>query len=370
MDIPPPTQQDCGQFDFIEGLKVHNYAKYVRSILDDYPNRARAYEGERGYAPRSIEEAGILIEQDPLYPFAASIAHYSQAYMWLAVRDSLTPHEGMLTSQVDELLPPNPKGKLELDPDLKLPRWYTEVDTHLQLGGYGGDPLVAFIYTRGLPIFRTRWRKHGYPKETFLAFAHMAPRRDYKRILDMGCAAAGSTMILREAFPDAEDVIGIDFAEQALKWGHIAAEDKGFEITLAQRDAADTGYTDESFDLVSSHFLYHETPPDVMLRSLHECYRLLEPGGHLLMMELPWYHAIEPQYGFMLEFDTRGNAEPFLGPTHSMNVPAILHDIGFENVREGPNPYHDETYFGGVGLMRDGRFHDWQRWVTQADKPL
>ena len=88
------------------------------------------------------------------------------------------------------------------------------------------------------------------------------------------------------------------------------------------------------------------------------------------MMELPWYHAIEPQYGFMLEFDTRGNAEPFLGPTHSMNVPAILRDIGFENVREGPNPYHDETYFGGVGLMRDGRFHDWQRWVTQADKPL
>ena len=120
MDIPPPTQQDCAQFDFIEGLKVHNYTKCVRSILDDYPSRARAYEQERGYAPRSIEEAGILIEQDPLYCFAASIAHYSQAYMWLAVRDSLTPHEGMLTSQVDELLPlpPQTQGQARARPRL------------------------------------------------------------------------------------------------------------------------------------------------------------------------------------------------------------------------------------------------------------
>ncbi len=370
MELPKPTQQDCAMFDFIEGIKLHNYTKFVKTLLDDYKRQAGDFERERGYPPTSVDEAGKLIQSNGLFPFAASIAYYSQAYMWTAARDSLVPHTNHLLAMEDELRPVNPKGKLELNPGIHLPRWFTEIDTHLQKGGYGGDPLVAFIYQRGLPIFRTRWRKPGYPKETFIAFAHMAPRRDYKRILDMGCAAGGSTMILREAFPEAEEVIGIDLAAQALKWGHVAAERRGLAITLAQRDAADTGYPDESFDLVSSHFLYHETPLDVMMQSLREAYRLLKPGGHLLIMELPWYKSVPPEYAFLLDFDTWGNGEPFLGPTHSVDAPAILSEIGFADVREAPNPYYDASYWGGVGLMRTGEFFPWHRWVTQADKPL
>jgi SAM-dependent methyltransferase len=176
-------------------------------------------------------------------------------------------------------------------------------------------------------------------------------------------------MIFRDAYPEAEEVVGIDLSANALKWGHLTAEEQGLEITFAQRDVADTGYPGESFDLITSYLLMHEMPPDEVDRTVQEAFRLLRPGGHLMFMDMPRYATLAPQIAFMEDFDTTGNGEPFWGPFLSRDFPAILRDTGFVNVNEGPLDYDDGGFLGAAALMRTGEPEARNRWITRAGKP-
>ena len=67
----------------------------------------------------------------------------------------------------------------------------------------------------------------------------------------------------------------------------IVAEQKAREARLAiafRHGAAEaTGYADQSFDVVTASLLFHETPPAIAQAILREGFRLLQPGGQVLI---------------------------------------------------------------------------------------
>jgi SAM-dependent methyltransferase len=366
--LPPLSQHDCAYFDYVEGLKVYNYTRHVKTLLRDYEEKAARFEEEKGYLPSTMEEAATLIEPDPLYQLACGIQRTSQVLMWTAGIDSVKPHREQLLARLDGSAQKETLGRLELNPALKLPPWYVENDIHLVPGGYWGDELVGAVYQRALAVYSTNWRSGRNPG--FLqAFAASAPKRDYRRILDVGCAMGNTTFALRRVYPEAEEVIGIDLSAAALKWAHASGEEQGLAITFSQRYSGDTGYPDESFDLIAGHFILHEQPPDSVDATVREIFRLLRPGGHMMFLEPPPYRAVPPQVAFLEDFDTRGNGEPFWGPFLSRDFPAVLRAAGFENVGEGPLEYQEPGYWGSAALMRTGEFQPYNRWVTRGDKP-
>src|SRR5690606_1141847 len=77
-------------------------------------------------------------------------------------------------------------------------------------------------------------------------------------ILDMGCSVGHSTLPYVERYPGAE-VHGIDVAAPMLRYAHARAASLGKSVHFSQRDAEQTGLPDQSFDLVVSHILLHET---------------------------------------------------------------------------------------------------------------
>lgn len=105
-----------------------------------------------------------------------------------------------------------------------------------------------------------------------------------RRILDLGCGTGSTTLLLKKAFPQAE-VIGLDLSPYML----VVAEDKARQadvlIQLKQGNAEQTGFADASFDLVTASLLFHETPPLVSCNILQEAFRLLKPGGEVLILD-------------------------------------------------------------------------------------
>lgn len=105
-----------------------------------------------------------------------------------------------------------------------------------------------------------------------------------RRILDLGCGTGSTTLLLKQAFPQAE-VIGIDLSPYMLVVANDKAQKSGVSIQFRQANAEQTGFPDASFDLVTASLLFHETPPDVAVNILRECFRLLTVGGEVLILD-------------------------------------------------------------------------------------
>jgi len=371
-ELPAPTQEQAAHFDYLEGLRGYNYTVHVKGILDAYE---RATTGV-GSAPATMDEAGAIIAPSPLYQFAAATQHQAQKMGWTAARLSLEGHTDRLAETLEQM-PAEPLGRLVLDPALELPEYYTERDgegrddIHLVPGGYWGDPLVGPVYERGGALYRMAWRTGytGSPPGALVAFARGAPAGENRRILDLGCSFGGLTMALRQAYADAEEIVGIDISAAALRWAHLTAEERGLAITFEQRDATATGYPDGSFDLIAGFLLLHELSAEVLDAVITEAYRLLRPGGHIRFLDMPPYAELPPERAFLQSFDCEGNGEAFWDEFLSRDFKAVLGDCGFVNVSDGPLDYDEPNYWGTAALLRTGDFRLENRWVNAADKP-
>src|SRR5207244_2583332 len=127
----------------------------------------------------------------------------------------------------------------------------------------------------------------------------------------------------------AEQVVGLDYSAHALTWGYAGATEQDLAIDFVQGDASSTGFPDGSFDLVAAYLLLHEQPPAARHKTLKEVFRLLAPEGHLLLLDIPPYSAMEPEEAFLQDFDTWGNGEFFWRGFLSENLPELLKKAGF-----------------------------------------
>jgi SAM-dependent methyltransferase len=370
--LPLLSQHDYAYFDFIDGLRTLNYTVHVKQLICDY-QRMAAERAEIGRKPTTMSDAAALIQAQPLYKWACGIQRSAQEMIWAAGRDSIAPHAEALETLLSEM-PGDPVGRLELNPDLELPKWYKEHDIHLNPGGYWGDAFVGPVYQRAVTIYRGHWRHVPAGRSSgpgaLKAFARTAPpNRTYRRILDLGCAFGGYTRVLREVYDSAEEVVGVDLSPAALKWAHLTAEDENLKITFTQQDTADLKIPDNSFDLVTAYLLLHEMPPEAVDATLRESFRVLRPGGHWMLLDIPRYEVLEPEIAFLEDFDTRGNGEPFWSAFLTRNLPRLLRNVGFVDVSEGALDYEEPDFWGLAALARTGEYRAYNRWATHAMKP-
>jgi len=80
---------------------------------------------------------------------------------------------------------------------------------------------------------------------------------------------------------DVVDVLPVQLANLRRKL-HPASR-----VNLLNRDAADLGFADASYDRAILFFLLHEMPLEVRRRTLAEALRVLKPGGRLVIVD---YH--------------------------------------------------------------------------------
>lgn len=163
------------------------------------------------------------------------------------------------------------------DPNLVYPEYYSSQNFHGIEGGYLNsgaaityDPVTQYA----LPPNET-WNR-----STVIEAVKGKPRS----ILDLGCGTGSTTLMLKQAFPQAE-VIGLDLSPQMLVMAEYKANEANLNIQWLHGNAEATKFEGESFDLVTASLLFHETPPTVAQKILHECFRLLKPGGEVIILD-------------------------------------------------------------------------------------
>jgi ubiquinone/menaquinone biosynthesis C-methylase UbiE len=90
--------------------------------------------------------------------------------------------------------------------------------------------------------------------------------------------------MLKQAFPEAQ-VIGLDLSPYMLVMADRKAKTMGLNVQWRHGKAEETGFPDASFELVTASLLFHETPPTATMSILRECFRLLVPGGEVLILD-------------------------------------------------------------------------------------
>ena len=116
-----------------------------------------------------------------------------------------------------------------------------------------------------------------------------------KRILDI--AAGTADMCIKSyQYLKPEHVTGVDISAQMLEMGRIkvAKANLSEKIDLQVQDVSSLTFADESFDAASIAFGIRNF--EKLNVSLQQIYRVLKPGGHLLILEMN-----EPEKGLLFK---------------------------------------------------------------------
>jgi ubiquinone/menaquinone biosynthesis C-methylase UbiE len=117
-----------------------------------------------------------------------------------------------------------------------------------------------------------------------------------ENILDVGCGTGGVTIPAKQCVGAAGRVAGIDPAPEMIAVAQHKAQRKGLEIVFRIGVIEALPYPDASFDVVTSSLMMHHLPAHVQVKGLAEIYRVLKPGGRLLIADLLGPNASPSQH--------------------------------------------------------------------------
>lgn len=326
------------------------FAKHLRQFVFG-PARAAAREAfDRRVAPglaaqgpeaaRDRHRARDALLREHEYQFFSDLHRISQEQIWSATADSVEREATQLREAFLALQ--TTKGTLTLDPSLAVPEYLRRMDTHCMPGGYHTDWIEhdlsnGAVYERGSFLYAPGGgpRNEAAGRSSLAYLQARAPGFVPRRMLDLGCGTASPLLPYAEAFPDAE-IHGVDIGAPLLRYAHLRAERLGIPMHLRQADAADTGYPDGGFDLVTSHIMFHETSAEAVPAILVEAWRLLAPGGALLIVDLPNAGLIPDVFQqVVFDGDAHYNNEHFWLRMHELDWPALLEKAGFDRAQIG-----------------------------------
>lgn len=104
------------------------------------------------------------------------------------------------------------------------------------------------------------------------------------RVLDLGCGTGTLSIWAKQAHPEAE-VFGLDGDPGILEIARRKAARAGVEVRFERGMAHDLPYPDASFRRVLSSLLLHHLDHDAKGKAAREVWRVLEPGGELLVAD-------------------------------------------------------------------------------------
>lgn len=186
----------------------------------------------------------------------------------------------------------------------------------------------------------------GLDRRWRLEAARLALEKRPQRILDVATGTADLALGLKRYRPEAE-VVGVDFVPAMLKLARRKAAQQGLAVRLEEGDGLNLPYPDESFDALTIAYGLRNFAD--YQQGLSEFYRLLRPGGRLVVLEFPpppegpfgrlfslYFTRLVPLIGGLLS--GRRSAYSYL-PDSVLQFPqpqelaAMLYRAGFSQVR-------------------------------------
>ncbi|MBT4741184.1 MAG: class I SAM-dependent methyltransferase [Rhodospirillaceae bacterium] len=259
----------------------------------------------------------------------------AQQIMWNNLVDGFNANKDGYLAELDAADESGP-GTLELNAELEIPD-YTKHEIHIQPGGYIGDPLGGYVYHYGVNVFTLDLSSEDVFHRDLAEIIPVPEDGKMERFLDIGTGVAQLPMAVKERFPDA-DVWGIDVGAPMLRYGHMRAAENGLDINLAQRLAEESGFEDNSFDVVTAYILFHEVPTEDTKKILAEVRRILRPGGVFFPVDFKTYTQSQPSASgrFNQWWDHVHNNEVWTEEYRSSDFIQLMADAGLTVNEDAP----------------------------------
>lgn len=158
-------------------------------------------------------------------------------------------------------------------------------------------------------------------------------------VLDVGCGT-GTAAILAKQTANVE-IHGIDASPQMIERARQKAEKAKVTVNFQTGLAEAIQFPNETFDVVMSSLMMHHLPDHLRPKALAEMYRILKPGGRVLIVDFE-----PPKKGLYKSFLTL-----FLGEMTSIDntrIPPLVQDAGFMDVKKGSTATAIGTYISGI----------------------
>ncbi len=182
-------------------------------------------------------------------------------------------------------------------------------------------------------------RRQGKYVKSILALAQIQPGES---VLDVGCGTGTLAIAARLNAPEDSVIHGLDASPAMIERARQKAAQADANVDFQPGLAEALPFADATFDLVMSSMVMHHLPGDLKARAFAEMYRVLKPGGRLLVVDFeppanPLVRAFLTQLlgRGMLSIDNR-------------TLPPLLKAAGFADVQLGKTGSRLATSVSGV----------------------
>lgn len=225
------------------------------------------------------------------------------------------------------------------------PRYYMQ-NFHFQTDGWMSEQSAKLYDTQVETLFfgaAAAMRRQG-----LVPIAQMVRERDQRdlRMLDVASGSGAFLRDVRLAFPRLP-VIASDLSEPyvALARQKLAARPGSGAVVGA---AEDLPFASESFDIVSTIYLFHELPPKVRPMVAADMARVLAPGGRIIVID-SLQTGDTPELDGLLELFPQLFHEPYYRSYLTVDLERVFAALGLQLEASWP------AFMSKVSVFRKGR---------------
>jgi ubiquinone/menaquinone biosynthesis C-methylase UbiE len=150
-----------------------------------------------------------------------------------------------------------------------------------------------------------------------------------ENVLDVGCGTGTLTLLAKDQVGPQGRVYGIDAAREMITFAQNKAHTQKREVTFQTEAIEAMSFADATFDIVLSSMMVHHLPGDLKQRGLAEVYRVLKPGGRVLIVD-----AVRPTSAIqrlMMTLTAHGRMTE-----GSQDLLPLMKEIGYTTLTSGP----------------------------------
>ncbi len=224
------------------------------------------------------------------------------------------------------------------------PRYWSEIWYHRTHGGWDASPYNGFVHGE---LVHKKYVSQIFPGDIYgnrRLILRELPRQDYAEILEIGTSSGHHTVAIAEVFPRAQ-ITGIDPSVRMLEQARRVANEKGLSWDLHVGIGEQMPmFEDDSFDLVTAYAIHHEMPPKAIAAIFREAFRVLRPGGDMVMADVVRTGELDRMAAWRMDYAAKWGGEPFWRATAALDMEPMAREAGFVDVRgympqPGRDPY-------------------------------